>query len=185
MINKQFPSSYDIEQTICFRNTQYDDAKRFYQSLGLLNIGSGKEHLASLATNLLLEHQDYNELRRIAQGANAATNISGFSIRTKLIPKTISDIADDLSKLRSKLISQEEMLKKKGVPLQRLQMPQLLPDSIKTKFEYQRTILGRVELIQKVDTEVEFKVEPVGHQEWRVVCFPQANQDIRKNRIVI
>jgi pyridoxine/pyridoxamine 5'-phosphate oxidase len=128
----------------------------------------------------LLEHQDYVALRRIAQGAYAATNISGFSIRTNLIPKGKEEILNDLGSLRRKLIAQEDQLKKRGAPLQQLSIPQFRDGIVSATLDYQRMITGRVELIQKVDTEVKFAVEPVDQQLWRVVCFPKANQDIKK-----
>lgn len=180
MINKQFPSAYDVEQTIKFRSTQYEDARRYLQSLGLLIFGSGKDHLSLYASSMLLEHNDYVTLRSIAQGSGAATNISGFILQTTVMPKTLEDICEDLVFLRNRLISQEAELIKKGSPKQRLNMPQIHDGKLLAKFEYQRTILGRVELIQRVDTEVECVVEPVDHQLWRVVCFPQANQDVKK-----
>jgi hypothetical protein len=180
MINTQFPSAYDVEQTIMFHTTQYQDVRRFYQSLGLLNFGSGKEDLTVFAKSLLLEHQDYIRLRQLAQRGSNATNISGFSLRPTLMPRSLEEISEDLVAFRTKLVNQQEQPRRQGAPLQRLHMPELRDGIISARFEYQRLIPGRVELIQKVDTEVDFVVEPVDNQLWRVICYPEDNQDVKK-----
>jgi hypothetical protein len=180
MINSQFPSAYDVEQTIKFYSTQYQDVRRFFQSLGLLNIGNGKDDLSLFAKCLLLEHQDYIVLRQLAQSGSNATNISGFSLRTTLMPKSLQDINEDLVAFRTKLIYQQEQSRKRDAAVQKLQMPELYNGVLSAKFEYQRLIPGRVELIQKVDTEVDFIVELIDKQHWRVICFPKDSQDIKK-----
>jgi hypothetical protein len=180
MISRHFPTSFDVEETITYRTTSYEDMRRFMQSHGLLNIGMGKEHIAEFASSVVFEHQDYLSLRRIAQGGSAATNISGFMIRSTRLPINVDLLKDDLVSLRRRLIQQEQELTKRGAPTQKLGMPQLKNGLITLKFEYQRLIPGRVELMQRVDTEVDITLEPVTSQRWRVICYPQANQDVKR-----
>lgn len=181
MIKKQFPTAYDIEQTITFRTASYIGFKRFTQSLGILNLGEGKKALADFVLGgVFFEHQDYVAMRRLAQGAEAATSISGFTIRDRLWPvKDMDELLDDIVALRDQLIGQESTLIKKGAPLQKLAMPEVKNGIIVLHFEYQRMIPGRIELMQQIDTEVGFVIEPVGQGQWRVVCYPQANQDVK------
>jgi hypothetical protein len=85
----------------------------------------------------------------------------------------------DLIEFRNQLISQESELIRRGATTQRLSPPQLEDGKIKMKFEYQRLIPGRVELMERVDTEIEILIEPTTDAQWQIVCYPQANQDIK------
>lgn len=179
MINKQFPMPYDVEQAIRFRNTSYDDLRCFTQGIGLINVGSGKDHIAGFAADLLLEHHEYISIRRLAQGADAATNISGFTLRPIRIPVTVDILKDDIIRLRDQLIRQASDTMRSGAPIQELTVPQIEDSSLRMMFKYQRMIPGRVELMERVDTEIDFKIESIPGGQWRVVCFPQSNQDVK------
>lgn len=180
MINKQFPSSYDVEQTIRFRTTPFENLKKFTQSQGLIIVGKSKEHLAQFASNVFFEHRDYVYLRNLAQGANVATNISGFVVRPIIMPIKIEELRDDIVAMRSELHKMAQSSLKKGLPSEKFEMPQLENGKIRMRYEYQRVIPGRVELLQRVDTEVDFEIEPTGSPDWRVICYPQANQDVKR-----
>jgi hypothetical protein len=92
MINKQFPTAYDVEQAINFRGTPIEGLRRFLQGTGLLTEGEGKNSISKFAQNILFEHQDYICLRKLAQGASNATNISGFILNSKLVPIQLDDL---------------------------------------------------------------------------------------------
>jgi hypothetical protein len=180
MINKHFPTSYDVDQALTYRTTSFVDLRRFMQSLGIIVVGNSKDQIAEFASNILFEHQDYLIFRRLAQGASSATNISGFSLRSKLVPISQEDLIADLNELREQLIQQEQELIRKGAPALKVSSPQIVQNRLQLKFEYQRVIPGRVELMQRVDTEVILTVEPISTNNWRVICFPQANQDVKR-----
>jgi hypothetical protein len=180
MINEHFPTSFDVEETITYRTTTYQDIRMFLQGQGILSVGMSKQYIADFAGSILFEHQDYLVLRRIAQGGSTAANISGFTLQATRIPIEIDRLKDDLVSLRDTLIQQEQQLTEKGVPTKTLGMPQIKNEFITLRFEYQRLIPGRVELMQRVDTQVDITLEPITSTQWRVVCFPQANQDVKR-----
>lgn len=183
MIKKQFPTCYDVEQTLTYRNTSYADLKEFMQSKGLINVGMGKDHITEFAVNILFEHKDYIFMRKLAQGGAYSVNISGFNLRfSTAMPIACKTLKEDIEEFRKKLINQEkDNPKKRGAPTQKLSSPIIGEDNIiKTTFEYQRLIPGKVELMQRVDTTVDFIIEPISEENWRVVCYPQANQDVKK-----
>ncbi len=181
MIKKQFPTPYDVEQTITYPQSSYEEFKKFMQRHGIINMGHSKDHIAQFASNILFEHQDYILMRRLAQGGHAVANISGFMIRPTKIPLVIDDFKDDLSTFRTKLNTQAQEATKKGAPTQKLAMPQINNDKLKARFEYQRLRPGRVELLERVDTKIDFTIEPISDTtQWRVLCYPQANQDVKK-----
>lgn len=181
MIKKQFPTPYDIEQTITYTQSLYEEFKKFMQRQGIINIGNSKDHIAQFASNILFDHQDYILMRRLAQGGHAAANISGFMIRPTKIPLEIDDFKDDLCVFRTKLSTQAQEATKKGAPTQKLAMPQINDGTLKARFEYQRLRPGRVELLERVDTKIDFTIESISDTiQWRVLCYPQANQDVKK-----
>lgn len=180
MISKQFPTAYDVEQTVTFRTTSYDGLKQFLAAMGLVTASSSKKALADFCVNVLFAHQDYLVMRKLAQGAEAATSISGFSVRCNTWPQPVLErMIEDLVALRKRLFEQEDALTRQGAPLQKLSQPELLDGAVHLRFEYQRVIPGRVELMEKVDTSVAFGVERVTDALCRVVCYPQANQDVK------
>jgi hypothetical protein len=180
MISKQFPSPYDVAQTLQYHTVSYDDLKRFLQSRGVLNIGFGREDACDFATNMLFDHQDYLLMRSLAQGAEIATNISGFIVKPALVPLNLEDLKQDIVSLRKRFSGQEAELAKKGAPVQKLGMPQVRNGILNVKFEYERTIPGRVELMHRVEAEVDFTIESKNTNEFRIICYPQADQDIKR-----
>jgi hypothetical protein len=180
MISNQFPTAYDVEQTLRYYNTSYDDLKRFLQSRGIFPVAFGKEQAAEFAQNILFNHDDYLLMRSLAQGADIATNISGFILKASLMPITLDDVQSDLVLLRKKLAQQESELMRKGAPIQRLDMPHYRDGLLRVRFDYERVIPGRVELMQRVDSKVDFTIEPSADDQLRVVCYPQADQDVKR-----
>lgn len=180
MIREQFPTPFDIKQTILFRTTPYETLRQFTQSLGIFCFGMGKKDMADFISNLLLDHQSYLSLRNIAIGAEGKTSISGFNLRHKLFETDKDVLYNDLVQLRSSINQQRDQLLKDGAPIPKLDMPKILNDkTLEVHFEYQRAIPGRVELIQKVESEVDFVLNKIGSTQWQVVCYPRANQDVK------
>jgi len=181
MIKSQFPTPYDVEQAIMFRTTSFDALKHFMQRRGLFIAGWGKHDIAGFATNILFGHQDYMELRRIALGGEASTSISGFNLRHKLHSVNVETLTSDIVRLRGSIASQSESFNRRGEPIPRLGMP-TRGDSglLNIHFEYERVIPGRVELMQRVESQVDLVLESIGDTQWRVVCYPQANQDVKR-----
>jgi len=182
MINEQFPTSYDVQQTLSFVNTGFEDAKQFVRARGLIHVGSNKVGLANAASNILFDHQSYVLMRTLAQGGSVATNISGFTLKASTVQINSDVLMHDIDAIRERLIKDSENSSKKGVVSRELDKP-FFEDglkTIKTNFKYQRLIPGRVELMHRVDTNVEITIEEVDDLEWRVICYPEANQDVAK-----
>ena len=181
MIKKQFPTPYDVEQTMMFRTTSFDALKRFMLRRGLFIAGRGKQDIASFAANILFDHQDYMELRRIALGAEASASISGFTLRHKLHAVDVEILTSDIIRLRGSIASKSESFARRGEPVPKLDMPvRHSSDLLDIHFEYEGVILGRVELMQRVESQVDLTMENIGGTQWRVVCYPQANQDVKR-----
>jgi len=180
MINKHFPTPFDIEQTINFRETSYKTVKKFLQEKGIFCIGNSKSGIAKVAKSILFEHKDYVNMRRYAQGGSSAFCISGFILRGDKIPLTRDIIIQDILAKREQLNSQEADRDREGAPTREVGMPLIgNNDSISLNFSYQRLIPGRVELMERVDTRVQLSIVKMNSSQWEVTCFPDANQDIQ------
>lgn len=180
MIERQFPTPYDVEQTIMFRTTSFGALKRFMQMQGMFIVGWGKKDIAGFAANILFDHQDYMQIRRIAFGAEASTSISGFTLRHTLHDVDTETLTSDIIRLRADIAEKSESLTKRGEPVPKLGMPvRHNSGSLDIHFEYERVIPGRVELMQRVQSQVDLTMESVGGTQWRAVCYPQANQDVK------
>jgi hypothetical protein len=179
MISQQFPTYYDVRQTMRFRTTPALDLRRFTQGIGIIVSGNGKDDISEFSANLLLEYDHYISLRNLAYGGRAAPNISGFSLRSAGIPIQVDTLLDDIVKLREQLISDENSNGNLGEPLLRLGMPQMINNTIRVTFQYQRVIPGRVELLERVETEIDVSLEPITKSEWRLICYPEANSDVK------
>lgn len=181
MIKEQFPTAYDVEQTLTFYTSSYNSLKQFTQSLGLFAIGRSKRDIADFAINILFEHKDYVTFRKIAQGGEPAISISGFTLRHRLheLPKEI--LIQDIIGLKNEIDQERDNLLKKGAPIPRLSTPTQHDDGlISVDFEYQRVIPGRVELMHRVKSKISFTLKKVGPAQWRLLCYPQANQDVKQ-----
>lgn len=180
MIKEQFPTPYDVEQTIIFRNTSQSSLKKFIQSLGIFTVGKSKKDVADFVSSILLEHKDYLHLRRLAQGGEEVASISGFTLRNKLTPQSTEDLMNDFIQFRNELEKNTESLRQKGASTPKLSHPiQIADDLMQFQFEYQRLIPGRIELMQRIDSQVDFTIEKIRSTQWRVVCYPQANEDVK------
>jgi hypothetical protein len=181
VIEKQFPTPYDVEQTMMFRTTSFDALRRFMQRRGMFIAGLGKRDIAGFAANILFDHQDYMQLRRIALGAEASASISGFTLRHRLHDVDAETLISDIVRLRADIADKSESLARRGEPIPKLDMPVRHSSSfLGIHFEYERVIPGRVELIQRVQSQVDLTMENIGGTQWRVVCYPQANQDVKR-----
>jgi hypothetical protein len=181
MIRKQFPTPYDVEQTMMFRTTSFDALRRFIQRRGLFIAGWGRQDIAGFAVNILFDHQDYVQLRRIALGSEASASISGFTLRHRLHDVDAQRLISDIIRLRADIADKIESLARRGEPIPKLDMPvQHSPSFLGIHFEYERVIPGRVELIQRVQSQVDLTLESIGDTQWRIVCYPQANQDVKR-----
>jgi hypothetical protein len=181
MIKKQFPTPYDVEQAMMFRTTSFDALKRFIQRRGLFIAGWGKQDIAGFAANILFDHQDYMQLRRIALGAEASASISGFTLRHRLHDVDVETLTSDIIRLRADIAGKNESLARRGEPIPKLDMPvRRSAGLLGIHFEYERVIPGRVELMQRVQSQVDLTMENIGGTQWRVVCYPQANQDVKR-----
>lgn len=181
MIQEQFPSSFDVEQTLTFYTTPYDSLKQFTQGLGIFVAGKGKQDIADFASNILFEHQQYIRFRKMAQGAEVATTISGFTIRNKLYELSKEMLIQDFVSLKQKIDNNRKELIRKGAPIPKLSSPiEINETAIELKFEYERLIPGRVELMQRVNSKIELSLHAISPTQWRIVCYPQANQDVKE-----
>ena len=176
----KYPSPYDIEQAIVFRNTPFESLKQFMQGKGLISIVQGKKDIADFVSNLYLDHNDFLQLRRIAQGEEISTSISGFNLRHKYYKIDVENLLRDINLLRTEIANRRETLMRRGAPVPKLSLPTRVSENlVKITFEYERIVPGRVELMQHEESSVSFNIEQVTPVQWRIVCFPQANQDVK------
>lgn len=176
----KYPSAYDIEQAIIFRTTSFDNLKQYMQGKGLISIVLGKKDVADFVSNLYLDHHDLIQLRRIAQGEEISTSISGFNLRHKYYSIDIDNLLRDIEDLRTDIANKKDRLSRRGETVPNLSLPVRTADNlVKINFEYERVIPGRVELMQHEKSSVSFNMERITPVQWRVVCFPQANQDVK------
>ncbi len=164
-----------------FSTTSFDALKRFIQRRGLFIAGWGRQDIAGCAANILFDHQDYMQLRRIALGSEASASISGFTLRHRLHDIDAQRLISDIIRLRADIAQKSESLARRGEPIPKLDMPvQHSSSFLGIHFEYERVIPGRVELIQRVQSQVDLTLESIGGTQWRIVCYPQANQDVKR-----
>jgi hypothetical protein len=175
MIESHFPTPYDVEQTMMFRTTSLDALKRFVQTRGLFIAGWGKQDIANFAADILFDHQDYMELRRIALGAEASASISGFTLRHGLHAVDVETLTSDIIRLRTRIARKSQSFARRGEPAPKLDIPVRHNSGLMSlHFEYERLIPGRVK------SQVDLTMENIGGTQWRVVCYPQANQDVKR-----
>lgn len=180
MIRKQFPSSYDVEQTIKHRSTPYNSLKAYTQSHGFFVTARGKSAIADFMSNILFDHEQYMQFRKIAQGGDAATAISGFTLQTSVYDLTEGALIDDYVALKKNIDSKREKLMKRGAPIPKLSSPIRGADgTIEFNFDYERLIPGRVELMQRIETKVALLAYKSSPTKWQFVCYPQSNSDVK------
>lgn len=179
MIIKHFPASFDVDQTITHYTTSLQALRVFSQSRGIFTIGKSKKDVSAFVSNLLLSHRDYGELRSIAQGSEAAPSISGFTLRNRQFAVDQDGLVDDLVQLKKEIDRNRDELSQKGANIPKISIPIKNRDgTIDARFEYQRAIPGRVELLQFTKSEVDFLVSQIEDGMWQLVCYPNSNQDV-------
>lgn len=174
-----FPDEYDIREVIQYYTTPYVGVKRFFQGLGILSAAQGKHFIADFAQNLILEYQDYRELQTLALSGAAGSSISGFTLSSdNWLGEGIDGLFNDIVEERNTQIARRSE-NTSSVALSHFEGLSKTAQLIAGRLDYERVSPGKVVLLNKMPGSVEFQVEPIGDRLWRMVCFPDSNQDVQ------
>lgn len=179
-----FPSEYDVREVIQYYTMPYDGIKRFFQGLGILFASRGKEQIAGFAQSLILEYQDYREIQALALSGGVGKSISGFTLSTAdWLADRPEQLFEDITEERTKQLQPSS--DQTSSTHQRFEGLVQTSEGIGGRLEYQRLSPGKVVLLNRSEASVEFQITAVQPRLWRVICFPDSNQDVDTLRRIL
>lgn len=173
----ELPDSEDVGVAI-EKFAPFTGAATFFSERGILIATNSRSSFAEIGRKVFWEHKDYLQLQDIATLESPGQSISGFSIR-------LSDSEEDLnqaeyreSNVINHMLEALSDSRSDNMIVQHLHSDG--ENNLEGKIAFSYTSPGKVELVGRFNSEVDFRIVKKDDNEWDVSFFPERFTDQKR-----